>query len=252
MEAYLKSFDLGKPKNLLGFKKTKAFRLVGFSAFSLLGLKQLYEMRKDKKLVLLKKERLAMPVYELSAAELENPPWAEDYEAWRFRRVRFQGRPIFRHSMYIPKRVHNYEGYDWVVPVVTKEDENLDNRSGLLVNRGWLPGEYKNPDERLHYEDSFSQFEYVGVVNRGEDLDRRVFFKKGNAFDEQRFDFNNLSFRDMGKATGFLNSKGVKAGLVELVDMETTKIDETDPHFYDRDMSGTKSYPYKRTYSGIL
>ena len=86
-----------------------------------------------------------MPVYELSEEELINPPWVEDYESWKYRRVRVKGRLIFRHSMYIPKKLHNYEGYEMIVPMVTSEDDKLENRKGLLLNRGWLPNEYKNP-----------------------------------------------------------------------------------------------------------
>ena len=68
---------------------------------------------------------MALPVYELSEEEMVNPPWVGNYEDWKYRRVSFSGRFIHKHSMYIPNKIHNYDGYDFILPVVTKEDENL-------------------------------------------------------------------------------------------------------------------------------
>lgn len=41
----------------------------------------------------MKMERLAEPVYELKEEELERPPWVDNYEQWKYRRVVFNGRP---------------------------------------------------------------------------------------------------------------------------------------------------------------
>ena len=56
----------------------------------------------------------------------------------------------------------------------------------------------------------------------------------------------------MGSATQFLNQKGVKSAIIEVINLDATEIDETDPLHYNRDLSGTEDYPYKKTYSGFL
>ncbi len=77
-----------------------------------------------------------MPVYELSQEELTNPPWTDNYEQWKYRRVKISGRFVHRLSMYIPNHIDEYKGYEFIVPLVTEEDENYKNRKGLLVNKG--------------------------------------------------------------------------------------------------------------------
>ena len=109
-----------------------------------------------------------MPVYELSDEEMVNPPWVDNYDAWKYRMVKFKGRFIHKHSMLIHSKIHNYNGFEYYLPVVTKEDERLQNRSGIIVNRGWMPHEYKDPANRWKVEDAISTQEIVGVVHRGE------------------------------------------------------------------------------------
>ena len=85
-----------------------------------------------------------MPIYELSEEEMVNPPWKEDYQKWKYRIVKLKGRFEHRKAMYISNKVDNYEGYDFIVPLITKEDDKYKNRHGILVNRGWLPHENKD------------------------------------------------------------------------------------------------------------
>ena len=73
---------------------------------------------------MLKKERLNLPVYELEGDELVNPPWVGNYEAWKYRRVKLKGRFIHKHEMLIHSKIHNYDGHEMILPMVTKEDEN--------------------------------------------------------------------------------------------------------------------------------
>ena len=47
-----------------------------------------------------------MPVYELSEEELVNPPWVDNYEAWKYRKVKFKGRYIHAKSMYVHNNIH--------------------------------------------------------------------------------------------------------------------------------------------------
>lgn len=97
-----------------------------------------------------------------------NPPWVDNYDEWKYRRVSFKGRYVFRYSGYVPNKINNYQGFEFLVPIITKEDEKLENRKGLIVNKGWLPHDYKDPSDRLGFEDSINYKQVVGVVNRGE------------------------------------------------------------------------------------
>ncbi len=56
----------------------------------------------------------------------------------------------------------------------------------------------------------------------------------------------------MGLASQFQNEKAVRSAVVEILDTKTTEITEKDPRHFNRDLSGTKSFPYPRTYSGFL
>lgn len=122
MLAYLKSRELGKPQKLINIKLSKRVKLVGCATFSYLTIKELMRGFRDKSELELKRERLAMPVYELSEEEMINPPWVGNYSQWKYRRVKFKGRFNHRFSMYIPNDIHNYKGYDFIVPIITKED----------------------------------------------------------------------------------------------------------------------------------
>ena len=37
-----------------------------------------------------------------------NPPWIDNYDDWKYRRVKLKGRYIHAKSMYIPNEVNNY------------------------------------------------------------------------------------------------------------------------------------------------
>lgn len=69
-----------------------------------------------------------MPVYHLSEEEMVNPPWVDNYDEWKYRRVSFKGRYVYRFNAYIPNKINNYQGYEFLVPIITKEDEKLENR----------------------------------------------------------------------------------------------------------------------------
>lgn len=105
--------------------------------------------------------------------------------------------------MLIPRKVHNYQGFDYIVPVVHKESADFSQQTGLLVNRGFLPHEYKSIGSRCRAEDAYNTYEFVGMVTKNEDLEDRNIFKKGNVYDEQRWIWNDLFLPQMAKATGF-------------------------------------------------
>ena len=107
-------------------------------------------------------------------------------------------------------------------------------------------------ERRLRLEDAYNKLPFIGMVTRGEDLENRSFFKKGNVVDEQRFIFNNLFLPQMAKATDFVNKRAVEQAIIEVVDLEETALDEKDPVHYKRDMSGNNTYPYPKTLAGAL
>ena len=41
--------------------------------------------------------------------------------------------------MIVPTKVYGQEGYDYFVPLVTKEDNQLENQSGFILNKGFVP-----------------------------------------------------------------------------------------------------------------
>jgi cytochrome oxidase assembly protein ShyY1 len=116
------------------------FTLSAFSLF-MLGVE---ESRKQAvySLIALKKERLAMPVYELKGEELYNFPWNHDnLDEWLYRPVKVTGRPIYR-QLIRPRVFQGYTpGYHLITPIVTDEAEDLhpDTRKGVLLNQGWCP-----------------------------------------------------------------------------------------------------------------
>ena len=40
--------------------------------------------------------------------------------------------------MIIPREVFKKSGFEYIVPLVTKEDDKLENQSGLLLNKGFV------------------------------------------------------------------------------------------------------------------
>ncbi len=121
MEAYLKSIGTNKSSTLI----PKKFKLAIAGVLGVFGAQEILDLQYEKREQALKKERLAMPVYELSEEEMVNPPWVGNYDAWKYRQVKFKGRFIHKHSMMIHSKIHNYDGYEYYLPVVTKEDDRL-------------------------------------------------------------------------------------------------------------------------------
>lgn len=57
--------------------------------------------------------------------ELVNPPWnASNINEWLYRPIRIRGRPIHSKAMYLFRREMGHNGYEYVVPYVTKENED--------------------------------------------------------------------------------------------------------------------------------
>ena len=56
----------------------------------------------------------------------------------------------------------------------------------------------------------------------------------------------------MAEATGYLNQDSIRTGIVEVIDLEGSELKVDDVVHYDKDLSGTKTYPYPKTYAGHL
>lgn len=57
----------------------------------------------------------------------------------------------------LPSRKVGYEGYEYVVPLCTKETPEGDPIEGVFINKGFVPHEYANVACRYKIEDSFHQ-----------------------------------------------------------------------------------------------
>lgn len=49
--------------------------------------------------------------YEMTDKDYINPPWINNYEEWKYRRVIFHGRPKHRFSMELNSTEHGHSGF---------------------------------------------------------------------------------------------------------------------------------------------
>ncbi|CAF2015700.1 unnamed protein product [Rotaria magnacalcarata] len=98
---------------------------------------------------------------------------------------------------------------------------------------------------------SFEKIRVVGVLSRGEDFDKNIFFKQGNAYDEQRHITGNLNLIEMAEATKFENKKECQSAIIEKID--TSAVEEFQKQqSYNIDLSGTIQPPFPRTLAGFI
>ena len=250
MEAYLKSLELGRKTYFVRSRKFKPFFvtagvLMVFYAFKL----EMQAMRERAK-VPQKKAQMTCEVHTLTAEELVSPPWVKNYKDWDHRIVEVSGRLIHRLAFLVPTVVNQYPGYQYIVPMVTSENEELEDRKGLLVDLGFLPREYIKEESRPMFN-SFESTTIQGVVTKGEDYDQTLFWKKGNAFDEQRFITGNMDLKEFARVSELLNQKEAGAAIIERIDL-SNGFDWNSPHFHNRDLSNICYVPYARTPSGFI
>ena len=79
--------------------------------------------------------------------------------------VEVVGRPIHRLAMNIPTREFNSLGAEEVVPLVTREDKNHQNRYGLLLSLGFIPAQVIHPTVR-HRIERVDRQKFVGFVSK--------------------------------------------------------------------------------------
>ena len=252
MEVYLKDLEMKRKPRIFDMKISPLARAAATGLLAYYSARWGYRYLNNGAEMKLKKERLAMPVYEVSEEDLESPPWLNDYENWKYRLVKINGRFVHRKTAYIPRTVNAYQGYDYIVPCAVSEEDRLAVQKGFLVNKGWIPHDMKDLENRARLENAYVPEDVVGMLSKSEDLERSIFFKRGNIEDEQRFTFNNLNFKELVKMADFRNKKAAEVALIEAIDTEFTKLDEKDPHHYARAMGPEYTYPYPKTLAGAL
>lgn len=250
MEAYLKGLELGRDQRFIRAPKFRSMLVAAGLGMIFYALKMELQARKQIALKALKKERMLMPVYELTGEELVRPPWVDNYDAWKYRLVKFSGRPIHGKTFYVPTDVNQYPGYAKITPVVTREDDSLNHRNAILVNQGFMPQEY-GPQYQKWVFNSQKPIEVIGVVTRGEDFDKKRFFRGGNAYQPPRWHTGHLDLRQFAEALNYENGPAMARGLVESVNLDLG-FNFNSPEFYNRDLSGIEQVPFARTPAGFL
>jgi hypothetical protein len=121
--------------------------------------------------------------------------------------------------------------------------ENI--RTGVLVNLGFLPAEFRHPFTR-RYMLSINQFiEIQGMVTKNRNLQKGFFSgKDGNVKDEQRFSLGNFDLKALAKYSSLSNSENISEAVIERVDLNVTDLDEKDPIEYNVDLNATQEIPF--------
>lgn len=101
-----------------------------------LGTWQLFRLAEKERINAFRAERVA-------AAAVPLPARIDDVAAWEFRRVSVTGRFLHERELYVNARSQRGNtGYDVVTPLVRADGPPV------LVNRGWVPYERKDPATR--------------------------------------------------------------------------------------------------------
>lgn len=86
---------------------------------------------------------MSKPSIVLSGADSQNPPFSEkNIQEWLYKTVTITGRPIHGKGMMIPAKSYGLYGFEYLVPFVTKENEDGSVQEGLILNLGFIPREY--------------------------------------------------------------------------------------------------------------
>ena len=140
-------------------------------------------------------------------------------------------------------------GFEEVVPLVTREDKNHQNRQGLLFNRGWVSAKFRHPTTRAFMERVDRQ-KFVCFVSKMSHLSNKQWFN-GNAYQKGRELFNNADIEDLGKRSGLLNREEASVAVLERL-AEIGIYDERFPQRRGCDAQFSEPYPWARTEPGAL
>lgn len=159
------------------------------------------------------------------------------------------GRPIHRLQCLIPRNVNGAGGFEYVLPLVARENEARDKREGLILSRGFLPYKYRHIGDRERIED-VSRQTFVGFVSQLEELQDHGFLE-GNAYQDGRQQFTYANIDDISKTTNFLNRKQASVAVIEELH-QLGDLNERHAKRYANDMDYTAVYPWAKTEAGAL
>ena len=58
--------------------------------------------------------------------------------------VEVGGRPLHRDQCLVPNIVNGADGFEYIVPLLVKEDADRSNQQGLILSKGFLPYNFKD------------------------------------------------------------------------------------------------------------
>ncbi|EAR87578.2 SURF1 family protein (macronuclear) [Tetrahymena thermophila SB210] len=215
----------------------------------LYGANQSSKARENKVATETRKERMAKPTIQLTGADSQNPPFTEkNINDWLYKTVSITGRPIHGKGMMIPAKSYGLHGFEYLVPFVTKENEDGSVQEGLILNLGFIPREYAPIWARARVENVEEQT-FTCVVTDGKHLSEQGGLFASNKPCENQWEYADLD--QLAKHTGFVNQEQVRSCILEHVNTETPN-DERDCRHIDICSDYKEDYPYKFTRSGVL
>jgi cytochrome oxidase assembly protein ShyY1 len=105
----------------------------------------------------------------------------------------------------IPRTVSGKPGFECVVPLVARENQDRSEREGLLFSRGYIPYFFKHIGNRYKIEDVEKQT-FIGFVSTLPELAEHD-WTEGNAYQEGRRKYTYANVEDMARSAGFKNKK---------------------------------------------
>ncbi len=103
----------------------------------------------------------------------------------------------------VRREVYRRPGYEYVVPLVTKESKAGVTQYGYMFSKGFLPVEWKEPGNRMRIEDTDPQT-FEGFVSRLDELSEHRFME-GNSIPQIKREFSHANMKDFAEASGLKN-----------------------------------------------
>ena len=84
--------------------------------------------------------------------------------------------------------VYGGYGFEYVVPLVAKENQDRTDPQGIIFSKGFIPHQFKNSDYRPRIED-VSRQTFIGFVSTLEELQNNSIWS-GNAYQDGRLHYS--------------------------------------------------------------
>lgn len=166
-----------------------------------------------------------------------------------YKSVEVSGRPLHRLTCLVPHFSNGFDGFEYVVPLLVKEDADRSNPQGLLLSKGFIPRAFRDAANRYRIEDTSNQ-KFIGFVSKLPELSSHSIME-GNSTNEEKRDFTHADTQDFVNASGFINKKQAGVAVVEQLH-EMGILDERRSERRALDSCATQNYPYAKTESGAL